>query len=203
MIVDAILRHAKLYDLFQHVVGGYRARRHYVDHHIRPASGMRVLDIGCGTGEMLDFFPPETTYVGLDPSPEYIRAASERFGDRGTFICSAEGETEIPHWGAFDVVHSTGVLHHVDDDEALRLLAMSREAMHEEGRFYTLDGCVMESNNAIEAAMLRLDRGKHMRTEEAYEALARQLYPTILSTPYRRLFFPLPYPCVVMECKPT
>ena len=79
---------------------------------------------------------------------------------------------------------------------------MSREALGPEGRFFTLDGCVMESNNFIEAAMLRLDRGKHMRTQEGYAALARRSYDDVVCRTYRRLFFPLPYPCIVMECSP-
>jgi hypothetical protein len=74
--------------------------------------------------------------------------------------------------------------------------------MHESGRFFTLDGCLMDSNNWIERTMLRLDRGKFMRTEEGYAALARPFYSTVVCRTYRRLFFPLPYPCVVMECSP-
>jgi SAM-dependent methyltransferase len=41
-----------------------------------------VLDIGCGTGELLKYLPAEMYYVGMDVSPTAIEAASQRYSDR-------------------------------------------------------------------------------------------------------------------------
>lgn len=66
----------------------------------------KVLDVGCGTGRVLDMLN-EVEYVGIDSSPEMIEKAGE-----GQFLVG-DG-LDIPFLdGEFDVVLSIAVLHHV------------------------------------------------------------------------------------------
>lgn len=49
-------------------------------HGIHP--GMRVLDLGCGTGTLLHLMPfPTTRYLGIDPSNAMLEKAKEKFPD--------------------------------------------------------------------------------------------------------------------------
>jgi trans-aconitate methyltransferase len=48
----------------------------------------RVVDVGCGTGEILDFLPAGIHYHGFDLDPNYIAAAREKYSDRGRFECA-------------------------------------------------------------------------------------------------------------------
>lgn len=41
-----------------------------------------VLDIGCGTGELLKYLPPDMHYVGMDISPTAIEVAIQRYAGR-------------------------------------------------------------------------------------------------------------------------
>lgn len=41
-----------------------------------------VLDIGCGTGELLKYLPPHMHYVGMDISPTAIEIARQRYAGR-------------------------------------------------------------------------------------------------------------------------
>jgi SAM-dependent methyltransferase len=82
----------------------------------------RVLEIGCGTGQMsLYLARADRLVIGADltrPSLELAAAAARRFKlDRVFFV-----ETDLHHpglrSGSFDVVYSSGVLHHTPNPRA-------------------------------------------------------------------------------------
>jgi SAM-dependent methyltransferase len=82
----------------------------------------RVVEVGCGTGQMSLFLATaDRLVVGADltrASLELGAAASRRFGvDKVTFV---ETDLRSPglREGAFDVVYSSGVLHHTPDPRA-------------------------------------------------------------------------------------
>ncbi|HET7619024.1 MAG TPA: class I SAM-dependent methyltransferase [Vicinamibacterales bacterium] len=92
------------------------------------AGDARIADIGCGTGQMsLYLARADRVIVGADLSRAALRLGQEaatRFGiDRVQFV-----ETDLHHPGlkpgAFDVVYSSGVLHHTPNPrEAFRRIA--------------------------------------------------------------------------------
>ncbi|HZR09598.1 MAG TPA: methyltransferase domain-containing protein [Myxococcales bacterium] len=82
----------------------------------------RVLEVGCGTGQMSLFLATaDRLVIGADlarPSLELAESARRRYGiDRAVFV-----ETDLRAPGlrpfAFDVVYSSGVLHHTPDPRA-------------------------------------------------------------------------------------
>jgi SAM-dependent methyltransferase len=92
----------------------------------------RILEVGCGTGQMSLFLArADRSVVGLDLSRSALRlgvAASCRFGvTRVGFVESDLREPGIRP-GSFDVVYSSGVLHHTPDPRASfgRLVALAR-----------------------------------------------------------------------------
>ena len=62
----------------------------YLTEYVKPRPGEKVLDIGCGPGDVLEFMPA-VEYTGFDISPGYIQAAQARFGSRGRFWCGDVG----------------------------------------------------------------------------------------------------------------
>src|SRR5207253_10832485 len=92
----------------------------------------RILEIGCGTGQMsLYLAHADRLVIGADltrTSLELAVAAAHRFKlDRVLFL-----ETDLHHpglrAGAFDVVYSSGVLHHTPDPSAAfaRMVRLAR-----------------------------------------------------------------------------
>lgn len=86
------------------------------------AGDARIVDIGCGTGQMCLYLArAERVIVGIDMTRASLRlgaAAADRFGvDRVRFV-----ETDLRQpglkTGAFDIVYSSGVLHHTPDPRA-------------------------------------------------------------------------------------
>jgi 2-polyprenyl-3-methyl-5-hydroxy-6-metoxy-1,4-benzoquinol methylase len=80
-----------------------------------------VLDLGCGTGQMsLYLARADRVVVGADlslPSLRLAAAAARRFGLRVRFVQTDLHQPALPE-AAFDVVYSSGVLHHTPDPRA-------------------------------------------------------------------------------------
>jgi SAM-dependent methyltransferase len=194
----ALLSHPRVYSLFRRLVGRDTARTVYAREHLRLEPGQRVLDLGCGPGDILGFLPA-VRYIGYDISPEYIERARQRFGERGEFHCRAVDESLPVPAGGFDVVIAHGLLHHLDDGGARALFRVARRALKPGGRLVTFDGCYTPDQSALARFILSRDRGKHVRTREAYERLARAEFGDVRSF-VRHDLIRIPYTHIIMEC---
>jgi SAM-dependent methyltransferase len=178
------------------VAGGFH--RAYVDTYVRPRPGDRILDIGCGTGDILNYLPP-SDYCGMDISAQYIEAARNQFGGRGTFVCRAVGEGAVDRPGTYDLAMANGVLHHLDDDTALELFRTARTALRPGGRLVTFDGCFVPGQSRVARWLLGLDRGEYVRPEGEYVRLASTVFPGVEAR-VRHNLLRIPYTHVIMEC---
>jgi SAM-dependent methyltransferase len=198
--ISSVLSYPALYLLSQSLMGGIGARRKCVLEYVRPAPKLVVLDIGCGPGYTLPWFP-EPQYYGFDISPRYIRYAKDRYGKQGHFFCQYFEDSILEWLPPADVVLLMGLVHHLDDNEAVQLFRTLKLGMKGEGRLFTLDGCYREGQSRIARRLLDMDRGRFIRDEQAYRALAARVFPTV-AVSVREDFFRVPYTTVIMECQP-
>jgi trans-aconitate 2-methyltransferase len=87
--------------------------------HIRVRKGMRVIDLGCGTGEhtlTLAERLPESTVVGLDSSPDMIERARRYERDGLTFVLGDLARDDGQTW---DLVFSHAAVQWVQDHPTL------------------------------------------------------------------------------------
>ncbi|HUS13685.1 MAG TPA: methyltransferase domain-containing protein, partial [Chloroflexia bacterium] len=92
---------------------------------VRVRAGLRVIDLGCGSGELtrrLADALPGSTVLGLDSSPEMLACAGEHARPGLTF---QQGRIEDAA-GSWDLVFSHAAIHWVPDHASLvpRLLAL-------------------------------------------------------------------------------
>ena len=104
----------------------------------------------------------------------------------------------MPVDGPFDLVMMNGVLHHVDDEQAHAVLAQIPALLAPGGRLVTMDGCFFPDTRGWRAAVLRHDRGKHVRTPEGYHALFAPHFPHIRAERQSDLFR-VPYDSLIVE----
>lgn len=79
------------------------------------AGDERVLDIGCGTGALLEALAargPKATLEGIDLSPKMLARAQSRLGDRAQLRVGSADTLSYPD-ASFDIVVSSSMLHYV------------------------------------------------------------------------------------------
>lgn len=193
-----VLSPAWAYASFQDLVGGKRARERLVQQYVRPEKGARVLDIGCGTAQILEVME-DVQYVGYDLSPTYIERARARYGNRGTF-CVSDVRTMYPSLsGQFDIVLAMGVLHHLDNNDARQLFDIAHEVLAEGGRLITIDPVFAPGQHPLARWMICRDRGKNVRTEAEIVELACQDF-SATKAELRHDLLRIPYTHIILEC---
>lgn len=197
--IRAILSHPVVYNLFQHLMGAERLNRALVERHVRPFAGMRILDLGCGTADILAVLPGEVAYVGYDMSAEYIAAAQAKFGARGHFHCRLLSQTEASELEKFDLVMGTGVLHHLSNEEASDFMVLAKSALKPNGRVLTRDPCFATGQNPLARFLIARDRGQHVRQQPGYEAIARPHFAHVEGWLTHQSW--IPYTHWTMECR--
>jgi ubiquinone/menaquinone biosynthesis C-methylase UbiE len=96
--------------------GWERIRRRF-EAFVQPRSGLRVIDIGCGTGQSRQIYAGYANYyVGIDLAEAALARARSKFPDDQWMKADAR---ELPFENAsFDLVAFSSVLHHIPDFEA-------------------------------------------------------------------------------------
>ncbi len=128
------------------------------------ARGAAVLDVGCGTGVLLEALRARGgpgRLVGTDLSREMLRVAHARLaGAAGLCQASAEG---LPFaGGSFDLVVSTNAFHYFRHAEAA--LAEMRRVLRPGGRLVLTDWCDDYLACRLCDLVLRLIDPSHFRT---------------------------------------
>jgi ubiquinone/menaquinone biosynthesis C-methylase UbiE len=132
-----------LYDPIVKLLGGDRARKALLDQ-AAIQTGYRVLDIGCGTGDLVTLIKglhPDVDVVGLDPDPKALIRARRKAERAAVLIQLDQGfSDELPYPDAsFDRVFSSFMLHHLQAGEKERTLREVRRVLKPGGSLHLLD----------------------------------------------------------------
>ena len=134
-----------------------------------------ILDLGCGTGTLTSELAARAgTVLGLDASPDMVRAARARFPEIGFITADA---LALPFENRFDVVFSNAVFHWLPDQDLL--LKNIRRALKPGGRLVCEFGA-KGNVGAIERAFARACGEQGLRYESRFtfpeaDAFARLL----------------------------
>ena len=104
-----------------------------IDRHVR-AESPRVLDVGCGTGFLLEQLAGRGFGgIGIDLSPESVEHANRRLAEIGAAdrLTAVVGSAYEPPEGPFDLIALTDVLEHLEDPR--RCLAALRAQLAPDG----------------------------------------------------------------------
>jgi SAM-dependent methyltransferase len=107
-------------------------------------------------------------YYGFDISKQYIEKASNNYSGRGTFFCKLFEGSDLEVLPKFDVILAMGLLHHLDDEEAVKLIELASKALKPGGRLLTVDPCFVSGQNFIARFLINNDRGQNVRNKDEY-----------------------------------
>jgi len=148
------------------------------------------------TSGLLPRFPPRgRLYV----SPEYIQAAKRKYGDRARFFCDRV-KVDTVRGEQFDLVIPSGILHHLNDAEAIDLFGLAYSVLRTGSRLVTLDVGYEERQSPVARYLLSRDRGHYVRSCPAYETRARSVFNNVVSHVGRDLLGAIPYTHVIFQC---
>lgn len=187
------------YNLLQNLLGGKKGRCHILNEYICAKDGDHILDIGCGTAEILAGLP-DVRYFGFDSSQKYIEAATAKFGEKGNFRCEDVNSANLMGLPKFDIVLALGVLHHLDDGGAAKLLGLAKSALKNNGRVITVDPCLVAGQSKIARFIINRDRGKFVRNLEGYLDLVRPVFAQVDHV-IRHDLIRIPYTHLILECR--
>ena len=129
--------------------GMRRAMAALLEPHVARAGSLRVLDVGCGTGVLLESvrrWPLAGRPVGLDIAPEAIAHA----GPRDIAALVRGDGSELPfREGVFDLVLCVDTVQHLSPSAAGRVVAEIRRVLRPHGLVY------LRTNSALGHAPLR------------------------------------------------
>lgn len=197
-MIKGLLRFARVYDALERLVGVNGSYAVFVDQYLRPRADDAVLDIGCGTGKILEHLGP-VEYLGFDRSEEYIQSAQAKYGHRARFICCGLSEDCIEPGEHYDLALAHGVIHHLDDALAGVLFSLALRVLKPGGRLVTLDNVHTQDKGFLDRFITRLDRGRFVRTVEQYQALASAMFGRV-EVDVRSDLLRIPYSHIIMTC---
>jgi SAM-dependent methyltransferase len=130
-----------------------------------------VVDVGCGTGDALRHLDTFAAYHGFDVDPGAIEFARRTFGERpGVHFAGRVLEPRDLQDLRPTKIVLAGLLHHLDDATAKRLLAMFASSPSVQ-RIITQDVVLLPGEH-VSNLLARLDRGNFVRRPGGYRALA-------------------------------
>ena len=190
--IYSILRHPIVYEMVQTIFQAERNRRWFSNTYVNAKPGERVLDIGCGPANLLDYLG-DVQYIGWEPNPSYIESAKKKYGNKGSFNVGYFGEAEAASIEPVDVAIVSAVLHHLNDGEARNLFALLRKAVKPGGRVVTIDPAFIKGQNPLARLFVSLDRGQNQRYPVAYTRLAETSFTDVGGDLVKQRFPPYTY----------
>ena len=112
----------------------------------------------------MSYLPP-SDYLGFDLSPKYIELAKRRF-PKAHFVCERVSQFSLAKEQSFDLVLALGIVHHLEDAEALQLFQIAYDALKPGGKLVTIDG-VLDRRSVPHCAVVVGKRPGRIRKERA------------------------------------
>lgn len=196
-----LLRRPAVYEAVQRLFGARHGRDYFVRHYLRPVPGERVLDIGCGTARLARELGP-VSYVGFEPNPAYVEQGRRENADLDvTLHAGLLDEAAASRLEPVDLVVVSAVLHHLDDDQAAALFRLLARVTRPTARIATIDPAFVDGQSPIARLLIRMDRGRSVRSPEGYRALAGGEFRFERGEVLERAW--PPYTLWLMECRRT
>jgi SAM-dependent methyltransferase len=153
-------------------------------------SGVRVLDFGCGPGDLYPRFK-NSVYLGIDPLESCINSAISRFGPNNSerrFIQGDHEKLAELKGNSYTLIIAIGVMHHMPDKYAKDFVAEARRLLiPNAGKLITLDPVRHPEESFLSGFLVSQDRGRFVRSPEGYESIVKQNMNLIESKVLKRL----------------
>lgn len=145
------------YDVLTRLLGMRPAYDEFVAQ-VELFDGARVLEIGCGTGNItqrLKRARPGAQLTGMDPDPKALARAGRKFRNASGVRFDRGFAQELPYADeSFDRVLSSMMLHHLDDDVKAAAVAEAFRVLRPGGSMHVVDMVGSHAASAHDGAVI-------------------------------------------------
>jgi len=99
--------------------------------------------------------------------------------------------------GTFDIVIASGILHHLGNSEAMRLIEVAFSSLRPHGRLVCFENAFTDDQSYISRLIVSLDRGQNVRTPDGYGELLHKYFSSVSTHVYHDLLR-IPYTHVIL-----
>lgn len=178
-----------VYRIIQYIMSGTSFRNSIIKKNIKK-SNLKILDIGCGPAQILEQIP-RCDYYGYDIDQRSIQYAKKKYRKKNYhFYCKKFNKTEIKKLPKFDFVIFFGILHHLSNKEADKMLTLCKRIMKKNSKLLTEDPILLEKQNIIAKFLIEKDRGINVRQKKEYINLLKKHFKKIKNKVTHQFFIP-------------
>jgi 2-polyprenyl-3-methyl-5-hydroxy-6-metoxy-1,4-benzoquinol methylase len=195
-----LLKYHFFYNLYQNLIGCRGFLKRYVNIYIMPKitrDGMNVLDLGCGTANIVEFLPENINYTGIDSSSNYIFYDSKKYPAH-TFICKNLKE-DVSLDKKYDLIISEALISSLTDANTEVFFNTIKKHAAPDCKIVISDMNYSKTAHTFENFLFKSERGTNFRDREDYIKLLSKHFNidnvSVISKIYR-----IPYSKLVFEC---
>lgn len=177
-----LLENPIVFNALQNFLGVSKVRKYFIEQYVKPVEHEKIMDIGCGTGGLAPYFYG-CDYSGFDSDLNYINQAKKENYSNSIFFHGDILKVDLPK-NTYDVVVAAGVIHHLNNVQADRIMALANDILKPGGRFVSFDMCLKENQKIFPKIMNWLDRGKFIRFEAGYKEFASKYFSNVTTYDY-------------------
>lgn len=197
---ERLLQNMIVYKTFKSLVSPKSMETRTVTEFLSVPDGARVLDLGCGYGDIARFFVDRCSYLGIDSNESYVKEARRRNSQTNAeFLLADLSDEVVKQRGPFDLVILSGVLHHLTSEQVIALASASEELLSPTGRFVAIEPVFTPDQRLSARLIIASDRGRYVRDVDGYKTLLSKGFANVDgSVVHGRLR--IPYSHVVLTC---
>ena len=167
-----------VYSLTQKIMSGDKIRRNIVKNIVKKNS--TVLDIGCGTGKIIEALP-NIKHYGYDISKVYINYAKKKYNKPNIkFFCKKFTPSDLKKLPKFDYVLLLGIMHHLNDIEIKKLFLLIKKNLKKDGLILTLDPVYIKNQNIFAKFLIDNDVGQNVRFAKEYISIIKKNFNKVI-----------------------
>ncbi|MBI1745363.1 MAG: class I SAM-dependent methyltransferase [Acidobacteria bacterium] len=168
------------------VENNFSAQKRLIREHLLTAPGLcagdaKILDMGCGTGELSHLIPAKS-YIGMDFFWQHLRHAARRYPDRG--FTQVDGRAMAFPSARFDAILVVGVLHHMDESTVDATMTEIQRVIKPGGRVLVLEDIPTRAWWNLPGRLIHAaDLGAHIRPPAVYSTWIERYFKIDLQFP--------------------